>query len=221
MEWAVYRTIPFDVYVLKQLWILHDFLGNCCNLDWLMTVVFFFFFSARGFTRDAKVRWSALTEEWCWSCCDSWRKRYDAHTSVTGPGLHVSIIYQNLDVRMLYCRVSVRLLLRSSRSIHFGDVSEANRRETASLRPLDHVTRNALAAWQGALLVILSLGRRLGRCFVNVNCGTVLGTLSLIHWLWQSCGGIWVKIGSPKQSHSAIGYNIHPILKFLSLQVGG
>ena len=44
MEWAVYRTIPFDVYVLKQLWILHDFLGNFCNLDWLMTVVFFFFF---------------------------------------------------------------------------------------------------------------------------------------------------------------------------------
>ena len=111
MEWAVYRTIPFDVYVLKQLWILHDFLGNFCNLDWLMTVVFFFFFSARGFTRDAKVRWSALTKEWCWSCCDSWRKRYDAHTSVTGPGLHVSIIYQNRDVRMLYCRVSVRLLL--------------------------------------------------------------------------------------------------------------
>ena len=44
MEWAVYRAIPFDdVYFLKQLGILHDFLGNFCNLDWLMTVVFFFF----------------------------------------------------------------------------------------------------------------------------------------------------------------------------------
>ena len=70
----------------------------------------------------------------------------------------MSIIYHNLDVRMLYCRVSVRLLLRPSWSIHFGDVSEANRRETALLRPLDHVTRNALAAWQGALLDILRLG---------------------------------------------------------------
>ena len=48
MEWAVYRTIPFDVYVLKQLGILHDFLGNFCNLDWLMTVVFFL---TRGYAR--------------------------------------------------------------------------------------------------------------------------------------------------------------------------
>ena len=95
----------------------------------------------------------------------------------------MSIIYHNLDIRILYCLVSLRLLLRPSRSIHFGDVSEANGRETASLRPLDHVTRKALAAWQGALLDILSLGGRLGRSFVEVNCGTVLGTLSLIHWL--------------------------------------
>ena len=67
----------------------------------------------------------------------------------------MSIIYHNLDHRLLYCLVSVRLLLRPSRSIHFGDVSEANGRETATLRPLDHVTRKALAAWQGALLDIL------------------------------------------------------------------
>ena len=179
MEWAVYRTIPFNVYFLKQMGILHDFLGNFCNLDWLMTVVFFFF-SARGFTRDAKVRWSALTKKWCWSCCDSWRKRHDAHTSVTGPGLHVSIIYYNLDHRLLYCPVSVRLLLRPSRSIHFGDVSEANGRETATLRPLDHVTRKALAAWQGALVDILSLGWRLGRCFVELHYGNVLETPSLL-----------------------------------------
>ena len=138
------------------------------------------FFSARGFTRDAKVRWSALTKKWCWSCCDSWRKRHDAHTSVTGPGLHVSIIYHNLDHRLLYCLVSVRLLLRPSRSIHFGDVSEANGRETATLRPLDHVTRKALAAWQGALLDILSLGWRLGRCFVELHYGNVLETPSLL-----------------------------------------
>ena len=69
----------------------------------------------------------------------------------------MSIIYHNLDIRMLYCLVPVRRLLRLSQSIHFGDVSEANRRETASLRRLDHVTRNALA-WQGALLNILSFG---------------------------------------------------------------
>ena len=71
----------------------------------------------------------------------------------------MSIIYHYLDIRMLpYCVVPspVRRLLRLSQSIHFGDVSEANRRETASLRRLDHVTRNALA-WQGALLDILSL----------------------------------------------------------------
>ena len=179
MEWAVYRTIPFNVYFLKQMGILHDFLGNFCNLDWLMTVVFFFF-SARGFTRDAKVRWSALTKKWCWSCCDSWRKRHDAHTSVTGPGLHVSIIYHNLDHRLLYCLVSVRLLLRPSRSIHFDDVSEANGRETATLRPLEHVTRKALAAWQGALLDVLSLGWRLGRCFVELHYGNVLETPSLL-----------------------------------------
>lgn len=178
---------------------------------------YFLFFSARGFTRDAKVRWSALTKKWCWSCCDSWRKRYDAHTSVTGPGLHVSIIYHNLDVRMLYCRVSVRLLLRPSWSIHFGDVSEANRRETALLRPLDHVTRNALAAWQGALLDILRLGWRLGRCFVEMNYGTVLGTPSLIHWLSQSCAGLWVEMRSPKLSHSAIGYSVDPILNATTL----
>ena len=138
------------------------------------------FFSARGFTRDAKVRWSALTKKWCWSCCDSWRKRHDAHTSVTGPGLHVSIIYHNLDHRLLYCLVSVRLLLRPSRSIHRGDVSEANGRETATLRPLDHVTRKALAAWQGALLDILSLGWRLCRCFVELHYGNVLETPSLL-----------------------------------------
>ena len=138
------------------------------------------FFSARGFTRDAKVRWSALTKKWCWSCCDSWRKRHDAHTSVTGPGLHVSIKYHNLDHRLLYCLVSVRLLLRPSRSIHFGDVSEANGRETATLRPLDHVTRKALAAWQGALLDILSLGWRLCRCFVELHYGNVLETPSLL-----------------------------------------
>ena len=143
-------------------------------------VSFATFFSARGFTRDAKVRWSALTKKWCWSCCDSWRKRHDAHTSVTGPGLHVSIIYHNLDHRFLYCLVSVRLLLRPSRSIHFGDASEANGRERATLRPLDHVTRKVLAAWQGALLDILSLGWRLGRCFVELHYGNVLERPSLL-----------------------------------------
>ena len=40
--------------------------------------------------------------------------------------------------------LAVRRFPSSSQSIHFGDVYEANRRET-NLR-LDHVTRNALAA---------------------------------------------------------------------------
>ena len=39
--------------------------------------------------------------------------------------------------------VPVRRFPRPSRSIHFGDVSESNRRETHF--SLDHVTRNALA----------------------------------------------------------------------------
>ena len=40
------------------------------------------------------------------------------------------------------CPVPVRRLFRPSRSMHFGDVSETNGRETFS----DHVTRNASAA---------------------------------------------------------------------------
>lgn len=43
------------------------------------------------------------------------------------------------------CLIPVQRFLRRSRSIHFGDVSKANGRETASLRRTDHVTRNALA----------------------------------------------------------------------------
>ena len=39
-----------------------------------------------------------------------------------------------------YCLVPVRRFPSPSRSIHFGDVSEANGRET------DHVTQNTLAA---------------------------------------------------------------------------
>ena len=39
------------------------------------------------------------------------------------------------------CPVLVRLFPRPSRSIHFGDVSEENARETALLLRLDHVTR--------------------------------------------------------------------------------
>ena len=44
------------------------------------------------------------------------------------------------------CPVLVRLFPRPSRSIHFGDVSEENARETALLLRLDHVTRKALTA---------------------------------------------------------------------------
>ena len=40
----------------------------------------------------------------------------------------------------------VRRLFRPSRSMHFGDVSETNGRETASKTFSDHVTRNASAA---------------------------------------------------------------------------
>ena len=44
------------------------------------------------------------------------------------------------------CLIPVQRFLRRSRSIHFGDVSKANGRETASLLRTDHATRNALAA---------------------------------------------------------------------------
>ena len=40
--------------------------------------------------------------------------------------------------------VPVRRLSRLSRSMHFGDVSETNSRETPSLLHSRHVTRNAL-----------------------------------------------------------------------------
>ena len=43
-------------------------------------------------------------------------------------------------------KVPLRRFPRPSRSIHFGDVSETNGRETASLLRSDHMTRNALAA---------------------------------------------------------------------------
>lgn len=43
-------------------------------------------------------------------------------------------------------KVPVRRFLRPSRSIHFGDVSETNGRETVPLLRSDHMTRNALAA---------------------------------------------------------------------------
>ena len=44
------------------------------------------------------------------------------------------------------CLVPVRRFPSPSRSIHFGDVSEAKERETVSHFRLEHVTRNALAA---------------------------------------------------------------------------
>ena len=44
------------------------------------------------------------------------------------------------------CLVPVRRFPSPSRSIRFGDVSEANGGETASHFRIDHVTRNALAA---------------------------------------------------------------------------
>ena len=44
------------------------------------------------------------------------------------------------------CLVPVRRLSRPSRSMHFGDVSKTNGRETASKTFSDHVTRNASAA---------------------------------------------------------------------------
>ena len=44
------------------------------------------------------------------------------------------------------CLVPVRRFPSPSRSIRFGDVSEANGRETLSHFRMDHVTRNALAA---------------------------------------------------------------------------
>ena len=47
------------------------------------------------------------------------------------------------------CLVPVRRFPSPSRSIRFGDVSEVNgRRETPSHFRMDHVTRNALAAWK-------------------------------------------------------------------------
>ena len=45
-----------------------------------------------------------------------------------------------------FCLVPVRRFPTPSRSIRFGDVSEANGRETASHFRMDHVTRNALVA---------------------------------------------------------------------------
>ena len=45
-----------------------------------------------------------------------------------------------------FCLVPVRSFPRPSRSIHFGNVSEAKGRETASLLRSDHMTRNALTA---------------------------------------------------------------------------
>ena len=44
------------------------------------------------------------------------------------------------------CLVPIRGFPSPSRSIHFGEVSEANGREAASQLRLDQVTRNALAA---------------------------------------------------------------------------
>ena len=44
------------------------------------------------------------------------------------------------------CLVPVRRFPSHSRSIHLGDVSEANGRETPSHFRLDHIIRNALAA---------------------------------------------------------------------------
>ena len=44
------------------------------------------------------------------------------------------------------CLIPERLFPRPCRSIHFGDVSEENARETALLLRLDHVTRKALTA---------------------------------------------------------------------------
>ena len=44
------------------------------------------------------------------------------------------------------CLVPVRRLFRPSRSMHFGDVSETNGRETASKTFLDQVNRNASAS---------------------------------------------------------------------------
>ena len=51
-----------------------------------------------------------------------------------------------LTLRVRHCLVPVRRFLSPSRSIRFGDVSEANGRETPSHFHMDHVIRNALAA---------------------------------------------------------------------------
>ena len=48
--------------------------------------------------------------------------------------------------RQVPCRVPVGRFPRPSRSIHFGDVSVANGRETPNSVCSDHVTRNASAA---------------------------------------------------------------------------
>ena len=48
--------------------------------------------------------------------------------------------------RYISCLVPVWRFPSPSRSIRFGDVSEANGRETFSHFRMDHVTRNALAA---------------------------------------------------------------------------
>ena len=45
-----------------------------------------------------------------------------------------------------FSKVPVRRFPQPSRSKHFGDVSETNWREKASLLRSDHMTRNALAA---------------------------------------------------------------------------
>ena len=62
----------------------------------------------------------------------------------------------------LFCLVLVRRFPTRPRSIHFGDVSEMNTRETPSLFRSDHVTRNALATRE-----------RLGK---NLSTAATLGT---------------------------------------------
>ena len=68
--------------------------------------------------------------------------RYEIGFDHTSPG--VSDNYPLTKVNG--CLVPVRRLSKPSWSMHFGDVSETNGRETASKTFLDHVTRNASAA---------------------------------------------------------------------------
>ena len=75
-----------------------------------------------------------------------WLKELSIMYQHCGTACSKQITYELAFVREKLCLAPVRRFPSSSRSIRFGDVSEANGRETPSHFRMDHVTRNALAA---------------------------------------------------------------------------